>query len=100
MKILVSLVVLLLGPAAALHCNVCVSQVVLLVVVERQYYWFYCRMAREASVPTATHLRRQTAAGGSAGQSSTGELWSPSYTAAPTVKLVIYSPTSVYLDLV
>ena len=26
MKILVSLVVLLLGPAAALHCNVCVSQ--------------------------------------------------------------------------
>ena len=46
----------------------------------------YCRMVREASVPTATDWRPQTAAVGTARQSSTGDLWSPSYTAAPTVR--------------
>ena len=38
-------------------------------------------------MPTATAWRPETVAVGTARQSSTGALWSPSYTAAPTVTI-------------
>ena len=100
MKILVSLVVLLLGPAAALHCNVCVSHGDSdnMMVISTSGN---CRLAWEVSVPTATAKRRPTAGLATARQSSTGELRSPSYTPAPTVGSDIETNRiSFYLDMI
>ena len=48
-------------------------------------------------MPTATAKRIRTAGLGTARLSSTGELGPPSYTAAPTVGIVMLRPTSFYL---